>query len=334
MVGAGLVAGMATALGSMPHQDARAAAELVVRCLPDLPAAPQLPHRSPLEGVVAQWAGVVPGVAVRPDGTIEIVHALDRSAPARPAFTHAAHAGLLAFLDVLQHAPAAPRHVKVQLAGPLTLGVALAEAGARVDDAFAVATSVAHAWLDALDDLVHGAFPDTSLVVFLDEPALVRWRNGSGPIEREHAIDLLSSVLAATPSITGVHVCGHGDMRIALDAGPNIVHCDIGALDLDDAVRLSRFLEGDGWIAWGAIPTDRPVGEQWQPLWNALAETWRELGARGCDGERLRMQSLIAPACGLAGHGISQAEHALLLAYEIGVRAREYATSTKWGVGA
>ncbi len=76
------------------------------------------------------------------------------------------------------------------------------------------------------------------------------------------ATDLLSTALAACGGVSGVHVCGHGDLRLALDAGPQVAHFDVGALDLDDATALSRFLDGGGWIAWGAIPTHRPVGEQ------------------------------------------------------------------------
>ena len=59
-----LVPGMATAIGSLPHRDADAAAALVLRCLPEFPAAPQLPMRTPLEGVVAQWARAIDGVDV------------------------------------------------------------------------------------------------------------------------------------------------------------------------------------------------------------------------------------------------------------------------------
>jgi len=42
------VPGMATAIGSLPHHDPAAAAALVLRCLPEIPAAPQLPMRTPL----------------------------------------------------------------------------------------------------------------------------------------------------------------------------------------------------------------------------------------------------------------------------------------------
>ncbi len=334
MAETGLVAGMATAIGSVPHRDAHAAAALVLRCLPELPAAPELPLRSPLEGVVAQWAGAVPGVAVRPNGSLEIRSALDALAPVQPTFSNETHSGLLTFLEVAAAQPRPPRTVKVQLVGPLTLGVALVDAGASAETAFPLAARVARAWTRALEQLVSLSLPNARAVVFFDEPALVLWREAEPPVEREVAIDLLSTALAAASGASGVHVCGPGDLRLALDAGPRIVHFDTAAFDLDDAATLSRFLEGDGWIAWGAIPTHKPVGEQPQPLWKALLDLWCELTRRGCDPVRLRAQALVAPACGLAGHGTSQAERAMLLAREIGNRVHDHAAATKLAVGA
>jgi hypothetical protein len=299
-----------------------------------LPAAPQLPRLTPHEGVVAQWAGAIPGVHVGAEGRVELVSDLDALAPLHPTFTTEAHAGLLTFLEVASELPRPPRHVKVQVVGPLTLGVALVGAGASAELAFPLASRVARAWGRAVEELVSFALPSTDLVLFLDEPALVCWHGVDGPIDREVATDLLSTALAGTRAVSGVHVCGHGDLRIALDAGPQVVHVDVGALDLDDAVALSRFLDGDGWIAWGAIPTHRPVGEQPQPLWKALLDTWCELTRRGCDPVRLRTQAFVAPACGLAGHGVSQAERALSLAREIGNRVHDHAAATKLAVGA
>jgi len=333
MLGAAITPGMATAIGSLPHRDAHAAAALVLRCLPEFPAAPQLPRRCALEGVVAQWIGVVPGVDVDLDGSMALAGDLDPLAPLHPVFTSAAHAGLLTFLDVAAAQPRPPRLVKVQVAGPLTLGVALTEAGMAAELAFPLAARVARAWSRALTDLVATRLPDAACVCFFDEPALVRWRDTEGPIDREVAIDLLSTALAA-PAVSGLHVCGRGDLRLALDAGPHIVHLDVAMLDLADAVWLSRYLDGDGWVAWGAIPTHKPVGEQSQPLWKALLDAWCELTRRGCDPVRLRSQALVAPACGLAGHGASQAERAMLLAREIGDRVHDHAAATKLAVGA
>ena len=334
VLGGLISAGMATAIGSLPHRDAHTAAALTLRCLPELPAAPQLPLRSAREGVVAQWAGAVPGIVVHADGTIEITSVFDPLAPLDTTFTNDTHAGLLTFLEVAARQPCVPKRVKVQVAGPLTLGTAFVAAGADADLAFPLAANVSRAWAAAITDLVARQLPDAALLCFLDEPALVRWRGSEGPIDREAATDLLSTALAACSGVSGVHVCGEGDLRLALDAGPQVVHFDVGALQLDDATAIARFLDGGGWIAWGAIPTHRPVGEQAQPLWKALLDAWCELTRRGCDPVQLRAQALVAPACGLAGHGASQAERAMLLAREIGNRVHDHAAATKLAVGA
>jgi hypothetical protein len=334
LLGGSICAGTATAIGSLPHRDAHAAAALTLRCLPELPAVPQLPLRSRREGVVAQWAGAVPGVEVHDDGTIELTPGVDVVGRLKTLFDDETHGGLLAFLDVAAQQPRAPKHVKVQVAGPLTLGVAFVDAGMDAAHAFPLGARVARAWAAALADLVSSRLPDAGLVCFFDEPALVCWRDSEGPIDREVATDLLSSALAACTGVSGVHVCGRGDLRLALDAGPQIAHFDVGALDLDDATALSRFLDGGGWIAWGAIPTHRPVGEHPQPLWNSLLDAWCELTRRGCDPVQLRGQALVTPACGLAGHGESQAERAMLLAREIGDRVHDQAAATKLAVGA
>src|SRR3954468_22919807 len=331
----GLVAGMATAVGSLPHRNAHAAASLVLRCLPDLPAAPQLPQRSPFESMIAQAASALPDVVVQPNGSLARDIRLGADATIAPEFTPDAFGGLLTFLEVATEKALPVRRIKVQVAGPLTLGLALVvDAGVPTDIAFPLAARVARAWSVAFEELIGRALPGVRLVMFFDEPALVCWRGAEGPIDREVAIDLLSSALAATRAITGVHVCGAGDLRLALAAGPNVVHCDVSALDLDDAVAISRFLEGDGWLAWGAIPTHRPVGEHAQPLWKALLDTWCELTRRGCDPARLRTQALVAPACGLAGHGESQGERAMLLARQIGGHVHDHAAACRLAVGA
>src|SRR5258708_30311173 len=94
-----LASGIATAIGSLPHHDAAAAAALVLRCLPELPAAPQLPMRTPLEGFAAQWIRAVDGARVDDDGTLSVPAAIAANASIDPTFDPIAHGGLLTFLD-------------------------------------------------------------------------------------------------------------------------------------------------------------------------------------------------------------------------------------------
>jgi hypothetical protein len=328
-----LPAGAATAIGSLPHRDAQQAAALVLRCLPELPAAPELPRRSVSETMVSRWAGSIPEVEVMPDGALE-VQPHEREEPVSPVLDHDRHEGLLAFLDLAAAQGKPLARVKLQVTGPLTLGVALVDAGMPLGRAFVRAVEAARTWGRLLEREVTQRLPETDIIIFFDEPALVQWRADDAPIDRETATDLLSAALAAPACPTGVHVCGAGDVRLALDAGPDIVAIDVSEVDLDDAFALSRFLEAGGTVAWGAVPTDRPVGESAAPLWKALMEVWCELTKRGCDPLRLRDQALVTPACGLAGHGASQAERALRLAREIGNRVLDQAAATRLTVGA
>ena len=78
---------------------------------------------------------------------------------------------------------------------------------------------------------------------------------------------MLSGALAAVDCVTGVHVCGDGDVALALAAGPEVLGVEVSDDLVRHTVALARFLDGDGWIAWGAVPTDRPVGESADPHW-------------------------------------------------------------------
>lgn len=328
-----LVPALATGIGSLPHTDSRAAAALVLRSHPRFPAAPQLPARTPLEGIVAQWARALPEVVVAPNGAIFVSEGTSTEPP-RADFDVEAHGGLLAFLDIAGSMDRPPPRIKVQIAGPLTLGTALHRAGMPVASAFRRGAEAARAWAEAVEELVSTRLPDASLLLFFDEPALVEW-NGPDPLlEHEAAVDVLSGALAAPACMTGVHVCGAGNRRLALEAGPQVLGIEVRDDLVDDADIVSRHLDAGGWIAWGAVPTDRPVGESSEPLWRVLAASWCELTRRGCDPVRLRTQSVVTPACGLALHGTTQAERALRLARELADRVHDQAIAARLTLGA
>jgi hypothetical protein len=328
-----LTPGLATGIGSLPHRDAQAAAALTLRMHPRLPAVPQLPELNTDEGLVAQWAGALPEVAVGRHGEITV----DRDCagePVTPAFGATTHGGLFAFLEASEaDADLVPR-IKMQVVGPLTLGVALCEVGMPTSMAFRRAAEAVRAWVRAVEELLTVRVPHASVLLFLDEPALVLWKRDAAPLDREQAVDLLSGALAATTCMTGVHVCGDGDLRLAFEAGPKVLAVPVTEELIADADVLSRHCDADGWIAWGAVPTDRPVGDSADVLWRRLVSVWCELTRRGCDPVRLRTRGIITPACGLAGHGHTQAERALRLAAEIAGRVGDQSVAARLTVGA
>jgi methionine synthase II (cobalamin-independent) len=328
-----LVPGLATGIGSLPDTDPARAVDVVFSEVPRLPFAPQLPNRGPREGMLAQWLEALPEVTIAPEGSIIVDLDAAHGMP-EPQIDPASHAGLVAFLDAARHRPDEVARLKVQTTGPLTLGVALMAAGMPPELAFERARDCATAWATTLQSTVEARLPASRLLLFLDEPALVRWTRDEEPITRDEAIDVLSSVLAQITCVTGVHVCGDGDVRIAHAAGPDVLGVTASDALIDHADVVMRHLEADGWIAWGAVPTDRPLGDSTEGPWRRLVGLWCDLTRRGCDPVRLRTHGLVTPACGLAGYGESQAVRALRIAREMAERIGDQAVAARLTVGA
>ena len=208
-------------------------------------------------------------------------------------------------------------------------------AGVAPDPAFAVARAAVRTRARDLLDHVARRAPDAATVLFLDEPGLTCCEHPGFPLARHGVTDLLSGVLSGlTAAATGVHCCGPTDWGAVADAGPDILSLPVALAGAADPLVLSRFLESGGRVAWGAVPTDGPVSDDAGLLWRRLVGVWCELVRAGCDPLLVRTRSLITPACGLAGHGLSQADLALRLTRELGRRARDQAAAARLSVGA
>lgn len=318
--------GIATSIGSLPHTDPRQAAAFVLEHQPRLPAAPSLPNRSGTERMIAQAAWGISGVSVLPDGSL----ALDESAVDPRAPLHAAgidgepFVGLRAFLGAVAERRAP---IKLQLTGPVTLGIALLNLGLPASRAFSVAGTAVRARARSLVAAAQAAAPMAPLVVFVDEPGLTAAMAPGFPLDASRTIDLVSSALATLEhhAITGLHCCGVADWRVVLDTGPQILSLPVGAGAVEQAGALSGFLERGGWLAWGAVPTHGPIGATPERLWHHLSAEWCGLTQGGCDPVLLREQALITPECGLALHDEAQAGLVVSLTNQV---ARRLATQT------
>jgi hypothetical protein len=315
-----------TAIGSLPHRDCDEATELVYRLLPDLPAAPQLPQRSAGEGMLAQVASGVAGIHIDDAGRLHIDPASIDPSPgsSEPAFDDASWGGLNAFLS---RAGGQTDAVKVQLAGPVTLALALVDAGVAPSAALPAAGLIVEQRAAALRRHVAAALPQALVIAFLDEPGLTAFSSPVAPFEPTDVIEVLSATLASLgpDTVTGLHCCGPTDWRLVASAGPDVISAPVGIGLEDEGQVVAPFLEGGGVVAWGAVPTDRPISDDAGLLCRQLVATWRALRADGCDADLLRQHALITPACGMAGHGLSQAERVLRLVGHIVERIHEAA---------
>lgn len=328
--------GTPSGVGSLPFTDPATAADETLRLTPELPAAPQLPCRDPREGMLAQVAAGVPGVTAAPEGGRLLVdrRRLAAGDDDRPLDADA-WGGTLAFLRrVAEVGHAGP--VKLQLTGPVTLGLALVDGGAKPARAFAVAGAVVRDRVRALLAEAAAVAPGVGVVLVLDEPGLAAYPHEGFPLGADDTIDLLSGGLAAAKSaaMAGVHCCGPTDWRLVLHAGPDLISLPVEAAAGDDAVGLSGFLDRGGWIAWGAVPTDRPLGERGDGHWRRLTGLWCDLSRNGCDPLLLRTQSILTPACGLARHAPEQVANVFGLVRRLAERVQDQALAARMSAGA
>ncbi|MBA2283609.1 MAG: hypothetical protein H0W25_20555, partial [Acidimicrobiia bacterium] len=167
---------------------------------------------------------------------------------------------------------------------------------------------------------------DAALVVVLDEPSLGRVTLGDGVVTVEEGLDLVSGALAAVEAsaVTGLHCCSVADWGAVLRTGPELLSLPVEVAATLRASDLGPFLERGGWVAWGAVPTDGPLGPVdgagTARLWRHLAERWHALADGGVDPVLLRRRAIVTPACGLARHDLAQATLALRLTADLAAR--------------
>ncbi len=331
----GLGHGVATSIGSLPHTDPRAAATFVLERHPRLPGAPSLPNRSGMERMIAQAAWGIAGVSVLEDGSLVLdERGVDHVTPlAHAGIDGEPFVGLRAFLGAVagRRAP-----IKLQLTGPVTLGIALHSLGVPAARAFSVAGAAVRARARALVAAAQETAPMAPLVVFVDEPGLTAAMDPSFPLDPNRTIDLVSSALATLEhhAVTGLHCCGSADWRVVLQTGPQILSMPVAVGAVEHAGALSAFLERGGWVAWGAVPTTGPLGNTPERLWQHLSAEWCALTQGGCDPVLLREQAMITPACGLAMHGEVQADLVLSLTTQVARRLETQTRGMRLTVGA
>jgi methionine synthase II (cobalamin-independent) len=312
--------GLASAIGSLPHDDPAEAIAFMLDRMPRLPAAPSLPRQSPMEGMIPQAAWGIAGVLVLPDGSLLVDEAaVDPESPLSGTIEDEPFGGLRAFLAAIE-GRVAP--YKLQLTGPVTLGLALHAVGVPGERAFPVAAKAVAARVAEVLATARVAAPGATPVVFLDEPGLTAALEPGFPLDVDDTLDLVSSALAAVEggAIAGLHCCGRADWPVVLQAGPQVLSLPVESGATEHPGAFADYLERGGWVAWGAVPTDRPLGETAEILWRRLVGEWESLAGSGCEPRRLVEQAMITPACGLAGLDVPQAAHVLELAKALAQR--------------
>ena len=326
--------GLATGIGSLPHRDPARAVAAVLNALPRCPFWPQLPQRSPLEGMTQQYLEGMPCLRERPTGdpvadpaAVEELatyyESLLLDSPEAFGLSRERAPGFYALEEALvQPALGAVEYLKAHITGPVTLATSLKDGAGREvlhDDSLrgAVASLLAAKALWQVRRLARFGVP---VIVFLDEPVMEVYGSAYSTLNRELVLELWQPTLeslAQAGALSGIHCCGNTDWGLLFESGTDIVNfdaCHFLEKMLLYPAQVQGFLERGGALAWGAVPTSAEArGCDVAGLSAQLDTGVRRLAAAGVDEALLRRQSLITPSCGMGSLDEPLAEHILAL---------------------
>lgn len=317
---------VATGIGSLPHSGVGEAVAAVLSALPELPFCPQLPRVDAGEAMYEQVSAGIPGLR-RQDGRLWVdtgPAGLAELADLRPEPPVVRVHPLAAAQELLAGDLASAVGLKAQLAGPISLGLALADQDRRpllYNPDFMLAAAQVLAWKAGwLESLL--ATSGRATLIWVDEPYLHTLGSGHFAYGPQLVTDLLQLVLGGLSGLKGIHCCGNTDWPLLLDLDIDVLSFD--AVDHFRGLSLypeavAGFLSGGGNLAWGIVPVSQQGLETATASGLAadLGQRLQHLESRGVPGELLLSQSLVTPACGMASLAPALAERALRLAGEV-----------------
>jgi len=317
-----------TAIGSMPHTNSDEACSIIMECLPDIPAWPQLPQRSPKENMIIQFSEGFPGVVIDEDkihiepsadfeSELEQIHIdCEQNSAREYGISTEYAAGLHAFLSKATGS----KIVKGQVTGPITWGLRVTRQdglGILYDDTLAeTAAKFLRLKASWQENTLRQISPNT--IIFVDEPYLVSLGSVFTPIPEERVPALLEEVFGGIKGTKGLHCCGNTNWSVLLDTPIDILSFD--AYNYASSLsthsdKVKSFLDGGGSIAWGIVPNEEEAlaGETLSSLRDRLEEAMVPFTRDGVKFKQLIAQGLITPSCGLEGLSPEAASQALEL---------------------
>lgn len=226
--------------------------------------------------------------------------------------------------------------VVLSTTGPVSVGLTLLDNGIDRERAIGAAIGAVTRRMRDLLDATRRVLPDALVLIFLEEPGLANSMHPTFPLAGSEIEGLICEVVepVSDEALVGVQVCGRADWAMLLRTGIDVLGAPVSARLETAAAELGRFLEAGGFIAWGAVPVDEPLGASAERLWKRLSALWAELARLGLDPLLLRENSIITPAAGLGAFGLGQAERVVKLTLDISERVVNQVIGARLSIGA
>jgi methionine synthase II (cobalamin-independent) len=311
----------ATGIGSVPFRDAKASCRIIFENFKSIPFWPQLPRRTFLENMYAQYSERMPGLVLDEEKKTvhidtsrvidDIERLYERYIDGDLEFFRISEdraRGLYEFLKSmrLMQDKSAVKFVKGHLTGPVSFALSVTDQNKRPviydKDLFEVVTKVlamkARWQIKKLKEVFR------EVIIFIDEPYLVSIGSSYVNINMEDAARKLDEVIEAVRkegALSGIHCCGNTDWPFILKRNIDVLSFDAYNFMKEFslyAAEIKSFLASGGAIAWGIVPSSDAVDKETrESVAGRLKDALALLAAKGIDKDAV--PSLVTPSCGV-----------------------------------
>ncbi|MGD2174855.1 MAG: hypothetical protein PVJ27_05590 [Candidatus Brocadiaceae bacterium] len=309
-----------TGIGSLPRTDPQEAVSFVLEAELSIPFWPQLPRRSYMEGMVAQFSEHCPAVTAEPEEGVLVWSEEQKYSGLEPfyqrylaedpslfALSRGLAAGFEAFLERAEEESF--RYVKGQLTGPITFTTSITDENGdtlysdpELRDAVVKMLCRNAEWqVQRLSPLA-----EEGVVVFVDEPVLAVYGSSAlSSISEEGVHGMEGQIFQAireAGGVSGIHVCGNSDWGVVSNSGVQLLNFDAYQYGQTIALypdEVAALLQRGGCIAWGIVPTTNAIrDEDADSLAHLFEQCVAALSQKGFERAELMEHSLLTPSCG------------------------------------
>lgn len=346
---------LATAIGSMPHTDPRAALDIVLAAVPEAPIWPQLPRRDLCEQMEIMYSEGLPRMVIDREKNRMFCDTSGDTSEDLAAFYETyitamdpdegtgdcsalaigpEHAqGLYAFLEHCKSLGAKFPFIKVHTTGPVSFALSTVDENKRAlyyNEEFRDVVVKAMAMKSRWQVQLFAPYAE-KIICFIDEPILSAFGSSTYvSVRREDVVAHLAEVadaIRADGGIPGAHCCGNTEWSILVDAGVDIVNFD--AFEYGETIAMypqsvNELFARGGALAWGIVPSSAAVREQTAAgLADRLEPLMDLLASKGVDRQAIAERSLITSSCGTGSLEARDAERIFALVGETSTELRQ-----------
>ena len=142
---------------------------------------------------------------------------------------------------------------------------------------------------------------NTNAFMFVDEPGLqflFSAMAGYGDLKAKEDLD---QFFTQVDRPRGIHLCGNPDWDFLLNLDLDVLSLDVytnAEIFTSYTPAIKGFLDRDGVIVWGIVPTGCEVfaQEEISSLIQRLENVWKILWSKGVDRDQLIARSMLSPA--------------------------------------